>query len=192
MVPIEQLAIKRSARNEFLRGRYRLAVVGADRLPGHKFRQMVEVLDDLPPELVRDGPVSSLFLGVDLGQGTYGETIEASVAIGLTACRGVGNRPHAISRLTLFQATVVHEIGHTVAFGEDRRLQKEFNRVFWPGDERDRARGNVVTSYALLTPVEDFAEAFLYYRYHGARMDQACPLRYAWMRDRVFGGQEFA
>src|SRR3712207_583356 len=97
MVPAEQLAVlKRSARNDFLAGRYRLVAVGADRLPGHKFHQVVAALDDLPPEFVRDGPISHLLLGANLGMETYGETVEASVAIGLVTCRGVGNRPHAI------------------------------------------------------------------------------------------------
>lgn len=192
MVPIQQLAaLKRSARDEYLGDRYRLVAVGADRLPGHKFHQLIAALDDLPRELVRDGPIASLLLGVDLGRETYGETVGTGVAIGLVACRGVGNRPHAIPGLTVFQATIVHEVGHTIAFADGRRLQKAFNGFFWPGDERDRARGNVVTSYALLTPIEDFAEAFLHYRYGPTPMARACSARYAWMRERVFGGHEF-
>ncbi len=193
MVPIQQLAaLKRSARNEFLAARYRLVAIGADRLPGHKFHQVVEALDDLPSDLVRDGPITTLFLGVDLGIGTYGETVEASVAIGLVTCRGVGNRPHTIPSLTLFRATIVHEVGHTVAFARRRRLQAAFDRAFWPGGERDHHRGNPVTSYALLGPSEDFAEAFLHYRYNATRMATTSPQRYAWMRDHVFGHRQFA
>ena len=192
MVPVQQLAaLKRSARNEFLGGRYCLVAVGADRLPQHKFRQVVAALDDLPPDLVRDGPIAELYLGVDLGVETYGETVESSVAIGLVTCRGVGNRPHHIPGLTLFQATIVHEVGHTVAFANDRRVQNAFSATFWSTGERDLARGGTVTSYALLDPAEDFAESFLHYRYNPARMAQVAPVRYAWMRDHVFGGREF-
>jgi len=192
MVPVQQLAaLKRSARNDFLGGRYGLVAVGADRLPGHKFRQVVEALDDLPTTLVRDGPIAALQLGADLGLETYGETVEASVAIGLVTCRGVGNRPHAIPGLTLFRATIVHEIGHTVAFADRRRLQDTFDRHFWPGGEHDRTRGNPVTPYAMLDACEDFAEAFLYYRHWPTRIAQTSAARYAWMREHVFSGRDF-
>jgi hypothetical protein len=192
MVPIQQLAaLKRSARDDFLAGRYGLVCEGADRLPGHKFHQIVEALDDLPSEMVRDGPIARILFGADLGAETYGETVETSVAIGLMACRGVGNRPHAIPGLTLFQATIVHEVGHTIAFAEEHRLQREFNRVFWPRGERDRRLGNSVTVYGLMHPSEDFAEAFLHYRHSGELMIRVASQRYAWMRDHVFGGREF-
>ncbi len=155
MDSIQQLeALKRSARNRFLAGRYGLVSVGADRLPRHKFQQIVETLDDLPPDLVRNGPIAGLSLGADLGLETYGETVDTSVAIGLVTCRGVGNRPHVIPGLTLFQATVVHEIGHTVAFADQRRLQTAFEHVFWPGDDRARGQGRPVSTYALLSASE--------------------------------------
>lgn len=192
MVPIQQLAaLKRSARNEFLAGRYCLVSVGAERLPGHKFHQVVETLDDLPPELVRDGPIALLMLGADLGLETYGETVESSVAIGLITCRGIGNRPHAIPGLTLFQATIVHEIGHTLAFAEGSRLRKAFDRIFWPDGERNRALGRPVTVYALTDSNEDLAEAFLHYRYNAEWAAQGSPQRYAWIRHHVFEGREF-
>jgi len=61
MDSIQQLeALKRSARNRFLAGRYGLVSVGADRLSRHKFQQIVETLDDLPPDLVRNGPIAGL------------------------------------------------------------------------------------------------------------------------------------
>lgn len=192
MVPARELAaLKRSHRNGYLADRYGLAVVGADRLPGYKFQQVVETLDGLPPELVRDGPIAELDLGADLGLETYGETVNASVAIGLITCRGVGNRPHPVGGLTLFQATIVHEVGHTVAFADRRRRQDDFERLFWPNGNRDHARGVPISAYALLHPAEDFAESFLYYRYGGARLASRGPERYAWMRDNVFGGREF-
>ncbi len=191
MVPVQQLAtLKRSARNRFLAGRYRLEVVGADRLPGHKFFQVVQALDDLPSELVRDGPIAQLLLGADLGLETYGETVEGSVAIGLVTCRGAGNRQHAIPELTLFQATIVHEVGHTVAFADDFRLQHAFDRAFWPGGERDRRKGKPATLYALTNPQEDFAETFLHYRYNAEWLVRASPPRYDWMGRHVFGDQE--
>ena len=192
MVPSQQLtALKRSARNDFLASRYRLVAAGADRLPGHKFYQAIEALDDLPPQFVRDGPIGQLFLGVDLGPETYGETVEASVVIGLVTCRGAGNRRHAISGLTLFQATLVHEIGHTVAFADGRRLQQEFESAFWRGSRCDRTRGSPVTQYACIYPSEDFAEAFLHYRHNATWMADVSTERYAWMREHVFAGREF-
>ena len=192
MASVEQLAaLKRSDRDAFLADRFGLVAVGADRLPWHKFRQVVETLDDLPPALVRDGPIAHLRLGADLGAETYGETVDASVAIGLVTCRGAGNRRHAIADLTLFQATIVHEVGHTIAFAERRRRQAECDRAFWPHGGRDRARGAPVTPYGLLSPFEDFAEAFLHYRHDGARMARVSHERYTWMRDRVFDGREF-
>jgi hypothetical protein len=192
MVPVQQLAaLKRSARNQFLAGRYRLEAMGAERLPGHKFFQVVEALDDLPPELVRDGPIARLMLGADLGMETYGETVEGEVMIGLVTCRGAGNRPHAIAGLTLFQATVVHEVGHTVAFAQEYRLQRAFDRAFWPGGERDRRLGKPATLYALTNPQEDLAETFLHYRYNAEWLVRASEPRYDWMRDHVFGGREF-
>jgi len=140
---------------------------------------------------VRNGPIAGLSLGADLGLETYGETVDTSVAIGLVTCRGVGNRPHVIPGLTLFQATVVHEIGHTVAFADQRRLQTAFEHVFWPGDDRARGQGRPVSTYALLSASEDFAESFLHYRYNADWMARSSPERYAWMRPYVFGGREF-
>jgi len=89
------------------------------------------------------------------------------------------------------RATIVHELGHEYArahhwrgswsraMGEDKALARPLNNA------------SSVSYYADESPDEDFAESVAAYRYMPAFLKARAPARYAYLRDRVFGGQEY-
>lgn len=117
-------------------------------------------------------------------------------------------------------AVLTHEIGHVADenyivgdsvsgesgfydFGKkvyENDPSVRFYRLSWK-NERERlensTRIDFVTGYAMSDPFEDFAEAYLFYRLHGpefrtlAASNEVLGKKYEFMKEEVFGGQEF-
>lgn len=116
-------------------------------------------------------------------------------------------------------AVSIHELGHVVDMGVFKGTQaagpsgfmdgKEtvwaddqsvaFYKISWNSetDRRSNAPEDFVSGYAMSDPFEDEAETFAMYVLHGERFrtiagsNTAMASKYAYMRDRVFGGREF-
>lgn len=76
----------------------------------------------------------------------------------------------------------------------------DFYRISWKNSNVKRTesqRNDFVSGYAMSNPFEDFAETFLFYRYHGdkfralAEKSPALRKKYKFMQDTVFYGEEF-
>lgn len=116
-------------------------------------------------------------------------------------------------------AVFTHEVGHIVDLGYlkgtselrsgfvDRKNyvpaddpSTDFYRISWRNSNVKRIeskRSDFVSGYAMTNPFEDFAETFLFYRYHGdkfralAEKSVALQKKYTFMRETVFYGEEF-
>jgi hypothetical protein len=113
----------------------------------------------------------------------------------------------------------VHELGHIFDFGVQRGENGvkssffdgekpifaddpsvQFYQLSWQDTKARRGesrRVDFVSGYAMSNPFEDFAEHYLFYRLHGekfrAAMESSRVLqsKYAFFREKVFGGEEF-
>lgn len=117
-------------------------------------------------------------------------------------------------------AVFVHEMGHIVDTGliegqssagpshfVDRRASVfqndpsiDFYAISWKNATMKwgKSSGNdFVTGYAMSDPFEDFAESYNFYLLHGSqfrymsRFNKKLEQKYAYLRDRIFSGQEF-
>ena len=117
------------------------------------------------------------------------------------------------------KAVFIHELGHVVDLGrlKGQNLKKSefkdgkrsiwsddpslaFYRLSWANADARKAgtsKYDFVSGYSMSNPFEDFAESYLFYRLHGAKFRAATTKseilgkKYAFMRDQVFGGEEF-
>jgi hypothetical protein len=90
------------------------------------------------------------------------------------------------------RATLVHELAHEYArthhwrgewsdaMGRDKALAKTEGRPL-----------SSVSAYADESPDEDFAESVAAYRYMAQTLRERAPNRYAWLKQRVFGGLDY-
>lgn len=119
-----------------------------------------------------------------------------------------------------FIAVLIHEIGHNVdyaylngssgagksAFKDGKNviyqndLSAEFYQISWANEnlrQKDSASEDFVSGYAMSDPFEDFAESYLFYRLHNrdfkvlASQNEALRAKYQFMKDHVFGGEDF-
>lgn len=116
-------------------------------------------------------------------------------------------------------AVFTHEMGHVVDLGllkgkhghetnfVDRKKKVlsddpsiEFYSISWISSKQKKAgtkRYDFVSGYAMSNPFEDFAESYLFYRYHGEKFrtlmttsDQLAK-KYQFMKENVFDGKEY-
>jgi hypothetical protein len=161
-----------------------LAVEGFEALPPQAQHEVATALASLPPEhiavvaLLRFDPVQHLS-GRSLRR-------EATVSLGYRLWTEQLGQEHRIAGVTALEETLVHEVGHQVAFADAGRLEKRFDEAFWLGRLQ---RYNRPVADAGLDSIEDFAVTYSQYRYNLPYLEACCPERAAFMRSEVFGGR---
>ena len=92
------------------------------------------------------------------------------------------------------RVVMVHELAHELVRTAPARWHRDWRRAM----KADRAAGrkaraaNSVSVYADTDPGEDFAESVAAYRYLPALLKRRAPARYAFLKDRVFDGVDYA
>jgi hypothetical protein len=161
-----------------------LAVEGFEALPEQAKAEGAGALASLPP-----GHLAMVALvRFDPSQYQSGRSLrkERVVSLGYRLWNEQLGLPHRMDGVTALQETLVHEIGHQVAFADDGRLERRFNQRFWRQGKQLYARP---VDEAGLDQIEDFAVTYSQYRYNADYLWSCCPERAAFMRDEVFGGR---
>jgi hypothetical protein len=89
---------------------------------------------------------------------------------------------------------VTHELGHCVQWNEvgwGIVFGSDFTRISWQGISEPfgfKSYNGFVSEYARTNHREDFAETAKYYWLAPEKLQQASAAKYAYMRDRIFGG----
>jgi hypothetical protein len=93
------------------------------------------------------------------------------------------------------QATTLHEMAHAFAAGrQEMDVRPEWLALSaWvrTDDWKVGKPSCLVSQYSAESPKEDFAEAFVAYRFAPAALEARCPAKYAFLRQHVFQGVEF-
>lgn len=104
------------------------------------------------------------------------------------------------------QYTVYHELGHNIG-EKNKRIDLSDDWVKlgdWKLEEgetirdeysvwyiNDHSKGCFISEYAKKHPMEDFAESVAAYRYNGINFKAKCPLKYNFMKTKIFKDIEF-
>jgi Mlc titration factor MtfA (ptsG expression regulator) len=84
--------------------------------------------------------------------------------------------------------TLAHEVGHQVY---DAYLPGEHQET-WRALSGERPADQCVSPYAQTNPHEDFAESYMAYVRDPWDLKEASPDKYDFLRNKVFGGREYA
>jgi hypothetical protein len=161
-----------------------LAVEGFEGLPEQAKAEVAGALGSLPPEHL----ATVALLRFDPSQYQSGRALrkERVVSLGYRLWTEQLGQPHRMEGVTALEETLVHEIGHQVAFADEGRLEHRFNQRFWRMGKQLYGRP---VDDAGLDQVEDFAITYSQYRYNADYLWSCCPERARFMRDEVFGGR---
>ncbi len=90
--------------------------------------------------------------------------------------------------LGYFKAILVHEMTHGFQGDDYPAAENLWAETFW----RDgKPKTSSVSDYGNSQPAEDMADSVAAYWANGPRMKETHPDRYAFIRDRIFGGVEY-
>lgn len=78
-----------------------------------------------------------------------------------------------------------HELGHRAEGYKSQHLEKSDE---WKSISKS---DNAVSLYSKTSATEDFAETYALYRLNGKRLKETSPLKYKFMKERVFEGTEY-
>lgn len=176
-----------------------------DTSPWHteELNELIAALEDLPDGLL---PLDDNKSFVRMKRGytwahynRVGECVEANSEIRFFDCWSEAKRPKH-SRM----GTVAHELGHYIASELGLSNVSEWNDISgWERKLYEEVDGNLteehthkenacfLSTYGQESPSEDFAEAFVAYRYTPKVLKENCPEKYRFIKELVFNGVEF-
>jgi hypothetical protein len=138
-----------------------------DRLPGFHLEGLREIV--YLPEF---GPLACAFASFGRGAEPLAEFQQPERRIYI----------YAFDNRARFRQVLLHELGHFVFFLViGSRVKKRWVTALSPGSA-------YVTDYAAMNAREDFAETYACYVMRPGVLEEACPEKFAFMRDCVFSG----
>ncbi len=157
-----------------------------------EINDVLMTLEDLPPSLQPLGHNGNQRLvPYTVGQSVYGPDERVVANSGVIFF----DRWRESSSLTR-QYTAFHELSHNIS----SRHENADSSTEWMTLSGWKRLGDawemdpnacMISKYGKASPAEDFAEVLSAYRYNSRGLEKACPIKYNYMKAKVFGGMEY-
>lgn len=168
-----------------------LAFDNSDRFKPEEFNDVILGLEDIPPHLNPVGQRNQRLTHFKRGY-TLKQYSSSTLANAVVMFFDSWGKKSPITR----QYTMFHEMAHNIS-GKLRDMDESpewLNLSGWvkKGDEWNAgANACLPSKYGATNPWEDFAESLSAYRYNGAQFKSKCPVKFEFLKSKVFRGVDY-
>jgi hypothetical protein len=187
----------------------------------HELQLLNEVLTQFPPDLLNKLALKSILrfsAYTDDGKSDPNTFGVYSLSSGTIRIFDRAKKPFDFSNDngdTEFKATILHEMTHALQYYKDDQskynnpagqnpLVRDYINISGAGQDGwtysytggwtyQPVNGNdPPTNYGMTNPLEDMSESVMMYVYEPQKLQNSSPQRYTYIRDRIYGGVEYA